>query len=858
MLRTTFQWLDAHPGIYWGIVALCSLPWLWCIVDARRRAPTTTPSRRNELVFALLTLATLVAWRWPFWLNADPYNPDESQFIAGAITLTRDPVFWRSVDGTTSGPLNFYSLLPLHGLGLPLDFFGARVTGILIVWVAILGCYRLCRSWYGATAARYAVLPLTLFFAIVTQADFLHYSSEHVPLALIALSAWGLFAAHSLERKGWAFLAGGFAAGMLPWAKLQTSPIALVLFVFGVVRIWSDVAIPPPARKPMALRLGLATAVPSLFILAAVGVAGQLGHLYRNYLLQNFSYLDQNWTMASALRQLVKFSFESGHLPGFVVGAIATIVAAALVGKAGRKKSFVAAGICTAVAVVCVLAPKRASLHYTLLAVMPLAIWQGISIGELFRWRAEKHPQRGWGPAFALGATLLILGIRLPQGVPSMFGSFADHWRHPRSAAGNIVRALAKPSDRLAVWGWMDRVYVETGLPQATRESESFEEIAPSRQQGYFRERYVNDLKANRPAVFVDATGPGAPYFTDRGAAGYETVPALAEWVRANYKLVTDLGNARIYATPERLLERPLSDADLWRMTSYARRDPDHRAPLSVAPKRLPKRKLHGRTMQMMLPPAEMIWALDGNEREVFLEYGFDPQAYQQGKSNGAELLVELRPPDGSTRSIFYRWLNPNQEPQDRGNQVSRVILPPFPKGTKLVVRTTPGQFGDNAWDWLYVGALDRVSSPTFAPSQFPNYARRPEFLESEYTAVLEGDDKVLMTHAPTTMQFVLTGNERRWRFDYGFQPGAYTGDNRTDGAVFIVELQRANQSPEVLFSRYLNPLFVEADRGRLHADVPLPATQAGDRLRMRIDPGASIVWDWTYITHLEVDSISP
>ena len=57
----------------------------------------------------------LLAWRWPFLLQASEYNPDESQLLAGALTLTRDPVFWRSVDGTTSGPLNFY----LHPHRLP-------------------------------------------------------------------------------------------------------------------------------------------------------------------------------------------------------------------------------------------------------------------------------------------------------------------------------------------------------------------------------------------------------------------------------------------------------------------------------------------------------------------------------------------------------------------------------------------------------------------------------------------------------------------------------------------------------------------------------------------------------------------
>src|SRR4051812_48242905 len=120
MLRTLFQWFDTHPNSYWAIAAVPTALWAWASVGTFRNSASTKFSRRNEIVFGVLLLATLTAWRWPFWLNASPYNPDESQFVAGAITLTKDPVFWRSVDGTTSGPLNFYVLLPLHWLGLPL------------------------------------------------------------------------------------------------------------------------------------------------------------------------------------------------------------------------------------------------------------------------------------------------------------------------------------------------------------------------------------------------------------------------------------------------------------------------------------------------------------------------------------------------------------------------------------------------------------------------------------------------------------------------------------------------------------------------------------------------------------------
>ena len=111
MLTKFFEWLDAHPGSFWGVaLPATGLFCAYVFRAARRPAGNGLTAALDFLVL----FCFLLAWRWPFLLSAEEYNPDESQFIAGAITLAQDPVFFRSVDGTTSGPLNFYALLPIH------------------------------------------------------------------------------------------------------------------------------------------------------------------------------------------------------------------------------------------------------------------------------------------------------------------------------------------------------------------------------------------------------------------------------------------------------------------------------------------------------------------------------------------------------------------------------------------------------------------------------------------------------------------------------------------------------------------------------------------------------------------------
>ena len=107
----------------------------------------------------------------------------------------------------------------------------------------------------------------------------------------------------------------------------------------------------------------------------------------------------------------------------------------------------------------------------------------------------------------------------------------------------------------------------------------------------------------------------------------------------------------------------------------------------------------------MIHPPCRVEWALAKTTRVVTLVYGFDPPAYERGKTNGAELILQLVDKSG-TREIFHRLLRPIEVPSDRGAQHSEVTLPAFLPGARLVLQTTGGEYNDTAWDWVYLASL--------------------------------------------------------------------------------------------------------------------------------------------------------
>ncbi len=146
--------------------------------------------------------------------------------------------------GVTSGPLDFYALLPLHALGLPLDYFGARLTTLLLIWASLLGLYRLLRTVTVPPVAQLAVLPAAVFFAAATAPDFIHYSSEITPVALLSL-ALALVANRPL--------AAAFVAGCLPWAKLQAAPLFVAFIAWQLWQVWRERAAdrPKPWRRSL-------------------------------------------------------------------------------------------------------------------------------------------------------------------------------------------------------------------------------------------------------------------------------------------------------------------------------------------------------------------------------------------------------------------------------------------------------------------------------------------------------------------------------------------------------------------------------------------------------------------------------
>ena len=558
-LSPFFLWQAAEPARYWavvwtslGVTALLSfLPAL--AVGAKHHWPGRLA---HPVIFSGVFVATFLAWRWPTWFAGPQPNPDEAHMIAGAITLRDYPVFWRDVDGTTHGPLNDYALLPATAAGLPLDLVGARFTGSLLAAGALLAVWLTTRRWLDDASSRLALLPALVFWGGTSFWDFFQYSSELVPLFLIAvggtLGTVALKSGSPLWRR--AALAGAAAAlGLVPYAKLQAIPLAAAV---GFILLCATFGWPnPKSTRARYVETGWLVAgalVPTLLLLVTLAGSGLLAEFFQAYIRSNLLYAESrhlSWggQLLDWNRYLAAAPGSASFFQGYLWAALLLLVPALF--RGGRPAFWTTLGWAVAIAsFLTVLAPGRTYLHYLHFLVPGAAFLLACSLSAAQQNLAPISP---W-----LARAALLVGLLVALGPQLAFRHREDHpflrshvaWRAtPPSSLVARLKMESLPRDRLTIWGWRPMLHVETGLPQGTRDGQTQRMIEPGPMAEYYRNRFMGDFQRNRPRWFVDAVGPGNFAYEDRRSQDHRTFRALALVVRDDYELLGEFDGCRLY-----------------------------------------------------------------------------------------------------------------------------------------------------------------------------------------------------------------------------------------------------------------------------------------------------------------------
>ncbi|MCY7359578.1 MAG: hypothetical protein LH609_19400, partial [Rudanella sp.] len=452
---------DTFPVFYWLPCCLLCFGLIWVALR----------SRVSDNVLLALAFGTFLLLRLPTLVYNREINPDESQMITQGRTLALDPVYFRSVDGTTIGPLDSYALIIPSWIGLPYDYMSARLLAFFLITLSLLFLFKAARKWFGQLPARLALLPLIFALGLTQNGDLLSYCSELVPLFLLSLGIWLFSKIDAQPRPSYLILfTVGFVLGMVPLAKIQGAPVAAALGLFIAISIVRQ----PIEWMPKIGRLAVLGLAALIMPAAFIGMAW-VNELYNDfwlfYIEGNLRYggnTDHWQNILNFPRHLAKAD-ELGWLLIFMV-----ILAVVAIGQYAtdqkrtslsdtRKVRLSFIGISLLAALYAVTRTGTEFVHYFFFMVGPAFLLTALGWEILMKLRTEVLQ---WAP---LLGSALFLGLVVGKGVlnysrhiPLNFYPNSEQvdFLTPQPPIVQQIRKYAKEGEYLVVWGWRCDYYV--------------------------------------------------------------------------------------------------------------------------------------------------------------------------------------------------------------------------------------------------------------------------------------------------------------------------------------------------------------------------------------------------------------
>ncbi len=531
-------------------------------------APRVSRLVRSPALFCVALALMLISGRWPWLAVARELNPDESLWLANASRYLRDIVPWRSTSSGTSGPLTPWLLAALSQCGAPLSYQTAHVTVAALQILVLCLTYTTIRMLAGDAPARLATMPVACLLARTGDQNFLHLSSEHVPLVLLAGSACAAATAASRPETavGWLFLAG-VLAGAVAFAKLQALPLALALTLLIAVGI-RRTTLSGRHRLHAGAALVAGGIVVPLLVMGLVLTGGVVNEFWSLYIEANLAYGDKTANRGPLVARAARLIADSPMI-ATLCGMTATLTGLAAArcltewgdGRNGKAwPSLASAAALLAVAVFAVGKPGYPFRHYLMLLTLPCMLLAGASLAQLLRPGDGCGRPGSFWRRFAVWKVLAFAAIvAVPAVVAIRCAAAGDVFLEgnqsteylaflsssPPSAESRVISGMTLPHDEIAVWGWRPDIYIESGRRPAVRDVDSGCCILPGPFRESARRKFLEDLQRNEPRIFVDAVCRAGhvvgtakvfgPELVDRRVGGHETFPELRDYVARHY-----------------------------------------------------------------------------------------------------------------------------------------------------------------------------------------------------------------------------------------------------------------------------------------------------------------------------------
>jgi hypothetical protein len=503
----------------------------------------------------------LFLMRYPFIAYNHELDIDESQMLVQALSLKKFWIYWKYVDGLTQGPLTSYLLIVPSWLGMPFDYTSARLLGFVVLCLTLSATFLTFRNLFKKPVAVIIFTPVA-FFYLLSQGSFSSLYNEYLVLCLLALCFWffSLLYRQPQPNVGLLFLLG-FVSGMVPFAKLQGVPIALVIVMFeGLIILRRS---PQKVRALASLSMG-GLLVP-LVVLYFTMRYEAFDYFWNFYVIGNMEYSSGGTIWQKAL-QYPKFLRQSGQFFHLLICYVSLIICSLwlLIRSGTMLKSvnllFGLGFFLIVTAFYVIIKSGYLFPHYQQFMIIPLGIFSGVVLEAAL-------PTIKWDPGKIRPAALAWMLVCLLPHVVNKLATVTGHASLPGvqiskgelgkplsiSPVSRRLLELTLPGDHITIWGWHPAYHLETKLPQGTADVVPFRLLTSGPQQKNYQEKYLHDLKINHPAVFIDLITNQSFWFNDPGRYAHEQIAGIRHFIAQNYLLVSTINGERIFVRKDRL-----------------------------------------------------------------------------------------------------------------------------------------------------------------------------------------------------------------------------------------------------------------------------------------------------------------
>jgi hypothetical protein len=503
-----------------------------------------TPSPIKAIIISVVLI--LVA-RIPVILTNQSLNADEAQFLAQAITILDNPIVYKSFDPVTAGPLSSYLLALPCFFGITPSYVLAHTMAVLLQIVFFISLFNLCTRFWGVKIAKIATLPVLTLFVFTNQPHFLHYSSELLAIILLNyLAACFLQQLNNQPLSRWRWFWQGLVCVVIVFCKLQAIPVAVIIVVFSVLHFFLRERFSVMVFKNIVLlAAGVVVAVAIFWAIAWYWNIADQVFLY--YFKGNFIHSNPDGLqptlfdsisayVIAATNDLVEFKI-------MLACVLALICLSVFYKNTNKHKPLLVAFVVVVFGVVAFVIAKSGYVfyHYLNFTFLPFTLLFALMLSHLQTW-----------PAWVF---LMVLGIIFV--VYCVNNKFKNNYPYrgttlEKSAISKYILKYAKAGQKLAVWGWMPQYYVETQMPQGTCDNHTIR-VFQFRLESEHLQRYISDMKRNKPVVFVDAVAESGFWMTNRAYTGFQKLPELSQLIANQYICVDSVQGQYIYIRKDRL-----------------------------------------------------------------------------------------------------------------------------------------------------------------------------------------------------------------------------------------------------------------------------------------------------------------